>query len=195
MAGAQAARYASRHADRPCNTAAVDVRTVAEIDWDTWVPTDRATLTFLVRDGQALLIRKKRGLGAGKVNAPGGRREDGESIERCAIREVREEVGVEVEALERLGELRFQFTDGYSTWVTVFRTDVARGEPVETEEALPFLCPVDAIPYDEMWEDDRLWIPALLRGEGFEGRFLFEGDRMLDHVLQPGRGGSARAEP
>jgi 8-oxo-dGTP diphosphatase len=164
----------------------VDVRSVAEIDWDAWVPKDRATLTFLVRDGQALLIRKKRGLGAGKVNAPGGRREGGESIERCAIREVQEEVGLEVSALERLGELRFQFIDGYSTWVTVFRTGVARGEPVETEEALPFLCPVEAIPYDEMWEDDRLWVPALLRGERFEGHFLFEEDRMLDHVLRPG---------
>jgi 8-oxo-dGTP diphosphatase len=168
----------------PCDTAAVDVRTVAEIDWNAWVPTDRATLTFLVRDGQALLIRKKRGLGAGKVNAPGGRLEHGESIEHCAIREVREEVGVRVAALERLGELRFQFSDGYSTWVTVFRTAVATGDPVETEEALPFLCALDAIPYDEMWEDDRLWIPALLRGECFEGRFLFDGDRMLDHVLQ-----------
>ena len=44
------------------------------IDWTGWQPKERATLLFILRDGQALLIHKKRGLGAGKINAPGGRR-------------------------------------------------------------------------------------------------------------------------
>lgn len=46
-------------------------------DWTGWVPRERAVLVFL-RDGdQLLLIHKKRGLGTGKVNAPGGRVETG----------------------------------------------------------------------------------------------------------------------
>ena len=102
-----------------------------QIDWSRWRPDERATLCFVIRDGEILLIRKKRGLGAGKINGPGGRQEQGESIEACAIREVREEVGLEVADLERLGRLRFQFTDGYSIGVTVFRTSVARGEPID----------------------------------------------------------------
>ena len=47
-------------------------RRIADIDWNTWVPTDPATLVFVIRDRQMLLIRKKRGLGAGKINGPGG---------------------------------------------------------------------------------------------------------------------------
>ena len=38
----------------------------------------------------------------------------------------------------------------------------------------------DAIPYDEMWADDHLWVPHLLAGRRFAGRFVFDGDVMLD---------------
>ncbi|MEZ5332640.1 MAG: hypothetical protein R2991_11440 [Thermoanaerobaculia bacterium] len=48
-------------------------RRIEEIDWSTWRPVDRATLVFVVRDGEILLIRKLRGLGRGKINGPGGR--------------------------------------------------------------------------------------------------------------------------
>jgi hypothetical protein len=36
-----------------------------------------------------------------------------------------------------------------------------------------------------MWEDDRLWIPKMLAREPFTGRFVFDGDTMVDHVLGP----------
>ncbi|MEO1370466.1 MAG: NUDIX domain-containing protein, partial [Acidobacteriota bacterium] len=62
-------------------------RRVAEIDWRRWRPTDRATLVFVIDGGRILLIRKKRGLGAGKVNGPGGRLEAGETPVQCAVRE------------------------------------------------------------------------------------------------------------
>ena len=56
-----------------------ECRTVDAIDWSAWSPVDRATLIFVRQDDQVLLIRKKRGLGAGKINAPGGRIEAGET--------------------------------------------------------------------------------------------------------------------
>jgi hypothetical protein len=34
-----------------------------------------------------------------------------------------------------------------------------------------------------MWADDRLWIPLMLDGKAFEGRFVFDGDRMLWYRL------------
>jgi 8-oxo-dGTP diphosphatase len=36
-----------------------------------------------------------------------------------------------------------------------------------------------------MWADDALWLPLLMRGETFRGRFIFDGDRMVDHDLTP----------
>jgi hypothetical protein len=37
-----------------------------------------------------------------------------------------------------------------------------------------------------MWADDALWLPVLLAGEPFRGWFVFDGDRMLDAVLETG---------
>jgi 8-oxo-dGTP diphosphatase len=160
------------------------LKTVRDIDWQTWGAHDPATLVFVVKNGSVLLIRKKRGLGAGKINGPGGRLNPGESPLDCGIREVREELHITPLGLRKAGENRFQFTDGYSTHVHVFTAADHDGEPTETEEAVPLWVPTHAIPYDEMWEDDYLWIPLLLSGRYFEGRYLFDGDVMLDHDLQ-----------
>jgi 8-oxo-dGTP diphosphatase len=157
---------------------------LAEIDWSAWAPTEPATLVFVVRGGQLLLIRKKRGLGAGKINGPGGRLERGETPLACAVREVREELGVTPLDLRLAGENSFQFVDGYAIHVHVYRAAGCAGEPRETDEAIPLWVPLSAIPYEEMWEDDPLWLPLVLRGQRFCGRFLFDGDRMLDHRLE-----------
>lgn len=159
-------------------------RAFEAIDWSRWQPVERAVLCFIRDGGRLLLIRKKRGLGAGKINGPGGRIEAGESAEQAAVRETEEEVGLTPLAPQRAGELSFQFTDGYSLHCTVFTARAWRGEPVETEEALPFWCPLDRVPFGEMWADDRVWFPHLLAGRFFRGCFLFEGDVMLGLRLE-----------
>ena len=77
----------------------------------------------------------------------------------------------------------FQFVDGYSIFVDVYRTSAFSGTPVETDEAVPMWFEVGAIPFDEMWEDDRYWLPLLLEGRRFSGYWIFDGDRMLDYRL------------
>lgn len=154
------------------------------IDWASWQPGDRATLTFVLHDAEILLIRKKRGLGAGKINGPGGRIEPGESKLECAIREVEEELCVTPQELRACGELSFQFCDGYSIHVSVFTARGCVGRASETDEAIPLWTPLDAIPYAEMWADDELWLPPMLAGRSFRGRFLFDDDRMVDYELE-----------
>lgn len=147
----------------------------------------RATLVFVVRDGQVLLIRKKRGLGAGKVNGPGGKIDPGETPEECAVREVREELGITVTGLTLAGTLSFQFVDGLALFVHVFRASGIIGTPVETPEATPLWTAIPEIPYDQMWADDIFWLPHLIEGRRFEGRFDFDGDDMLScQVTLPG---------
>lgn len=152
-----------------------------EVNWSEWQPRERATLLFIVKEGQILLIRKKRGLGAGKINGPGGRLEPGETPREAALRETREELGIDAIDPVLRGELHFQFVDGYSLFCSVFVAPDFRGEPIETDEAVPLWTPVDAIPYDEMWEDDIHWLPGVLEGRQFRGFFTFEDDRMLWH--------------
>jgi len=151
--------------------------------WGDWSAVERATLVFVMHAEQVLLIRKLRGLGAGKINGPGGRVEPGEAVIDCARREVEEELCVTPTGLHQRGELRFQFVDGHSIHGFVFTASGCVGEPRSTVEAIPLWFARDAIPYSEMWADDRLWMPLLLEGKHFRGRFLFDGDSMLEHEL------------
>ncbi len=154
------------------------------IDWTTWTPRERANLCFIVKDGRVLLIRKKRGLGAGKINGPGGKVEPGETALESAIRETQEEIGVTPREIEERGVLHFQFIDGYSLQCVVFVARDFDGEPIETVEAAPLWFDLDAIPFDEMWADDRHWLPRTLRGGSFDGWFVFDGDAMLSHDVR-----------
>jgi 8-oxo-dGTP diphosphatase len=156
---------------------------ISDIDWDSWKAEVPATLVFVIRDGEILLIDKKTGLGKGKVNGPGGKVEKGESPEACAIRECDEELGITVSRLQYCGQHRFQFVDGLTIHVWVYKTTEFEGAPTETDEARPLWVPLDKIPYDQMWEDDGIWLPMLLQGERFQGRWIFDGDRMLDYEL------------
>jgi 8-oxo-dGTP diphosphatase len=173
----------------------VAARRIDELDWDAWQPHDRATLAFVLRGDEILLIRKKRGLGAGKINGPGGRLDPGEAALDCAVREVTEELQVVPRQLEHGGTLLFQFIDGYALHVEVFRAAGCDGEARETDEAIPLWTRKSAIPYGEMWADDILWLPHLLEGRFFRGRFLFDGDTMLDHLLELNSAPRAPSEP
>lgn len=155
-----------------------------QIDWSAWTPDQTATLIFVIKDGQVLLIRKKRGLGAGKINGPGGRIDPGETPAQCAVREAQEELHITPLNISFCGELLFQFADGFKLHGYVFRAPEFEGEPTETDEALPIWTPLEKIPYHEMWADDRYWIPYMLDGRRFTGKFLFEGDQMLGYELK-----------
>jgi 8-oxo-dGTP diphosphatase len=161
-------------------------RKVSEVDWQRWEPTEKATLLFVIRGGRILLIDKKTGLGAGKINGPGGRIEPGEAPMDAAVREVEEELCVTPTGVRWCGELLFQFTDGYSMRGFVYTASDFTGEPRETGEAAPLWTPVDEIPYDRMWEDDRLWVPLMLAGKTFRGFFIFSGYSLLDARVEEG---------
>lgn len=154
------------------------------INWETWSPTDQATLCFVQRDDEVLLIEKKRGLGKGKVNGPGGKFDPGETAVECAIRETREELGVTPLSPRHQGMIRFQFTNGYGIEAHLFLAADCDGEAVETEEAVPLWTPLDLIPYRRMWADDILWLPHFLNGKHISGEFLFDDEDMLGVRLE-----------
>jgi 8-oxo-dGTP diphosphatase len=155
-------------------------------DWSTWQPQLRATLMFIVDvDTQrVLLIRKKRGLGAGKINGPGGKMDPGETEAECAIRETQEELHVTPLHPVKHGELWFQFTDGLAMTVGVYRATSWTGTAQETAEALPLWTPLNTLPLDQMWADDSYWLrEMLIEQKHFTGRFLFDDDTMLSHEM------------
>ncbi|MBD3315712.1 MAG: NUDIX domain-containing protein [Chitinivibrionales bacterium] len=160
-------------------------RQVEKVDWERWKFTEDAVLSFIREGDRLMLIHKKTGLGKGKINAPGGRVQEGERLVDAAVRETREEIALTPHDPRLVAELQFVFTDGYSLHGFVFMAYSYEGTPTETREADPFWCHVEQIPYHQMWEDDRFWLPRVLAGEKVLGRFVFEADRMLSHRILP----------
>ena len=148
-----------------------------------WQPDVCGTLLFL-RDGdRVLLIRKKRGHGAGKINGPGGKIDPGETPRAAALRETREETGIRVADATLVAEFRFLDLVAQQWYGYVFLAHEWEGKPEETPEADPFWCPIAELPFDAMWDDDRYWLPRLLDGERLRGDFLFDDGRLLAHRL------------
>lgn len=151
------------------------------------------TLLFLVKrkDGHVvdiMLAMKKIGFGVGRYNGVGGKAKDGESIEEATVRETKEEIDVDVNIadLKKAGEIEFRF-EGKEEWnqlVHVYTTDIWSGDPTESEEMKPYWYPVEDMPYQEMWEDDKYWLPKVLNGEHVKGYCLFDSNqKIIEHNL------------
>ena len=122
------------------------------------VPLTSTCLCLLLRtrgDGarQVLLGYKKTGFGRGKVVAPGGHVEPGESAAAAAAREVKEESGIRVsqDALTEAARLTFRFP-AHPSWdmdVAIFTSDDWSGEATESDEIRPQWFPVTARPQEQ----------------------------------------------
>lgn len=129
---------------------------------------------------------KKRGFGKGRWNGFGGKVESGESIEEGARREIREEAGIAVGDLEKVGIIDFEFEgDPTLLEVHIYRGETILGTPTESEEMMPKWFHADSIPYADMWPDDIYWFPLFLERKKFRGRFLFgKTDAILEKELK-----------
>lgn len=151
------------------------------------------TLLFLLKDDtqEICLAMKKRGFGEGKFNGVGGKIESGETAEAAAIRETKEEIGVDVtqEDLIPVATISFLYHKYKPEWpdlrCSVFFTKAWRGEPQESEEMRPQWYAMDALPFESMWPDDPLWLPRALAGERLVCDFYFDSEakKIVEHTV------------
>ena len=149
------------------------------------MPLTSTCLCLLTRTGgdgtrEVLLGYKKTGLGTGKVVAPGGHVEPGESPAEAAAREVKEETGIRVAAgsLTRAAYVTFLFP-AHPSWdmdVEIFTSADWAGEPSESDEIRPHWFAVGALPFDRMWQDAPYWLPRVLAGERLTATFSYADD-------------------
>lgn len=132
------------------------------------------SLLLLRRDGEILLAMKKRGFGSGRWNGVGGKLEQGETPEEAAVRECQEEIGVTPSNLEHVAVHDFLFPSGEDIQVHTYMSEEWQGEPRETEEMRPQWFKLGKIPYEEMWQDDIMWLPFVLQGKHVRTKFTFD---------------------
>ena len=167
------------------NEECIKAEKTTDIDWDMWEPTERCVLTYVIDGDNILLILKKRGMGDGYYNGPGGHIELEETKTEAAIRETKEETGLDVADLVDMGTLYFQFRDGTRMIGYVFTTHTYSGTLIdECDETKPFWAKITELDYSNMWEDDRLWFPLLLEGKRFNGYFIFDDRKLVDSRIE-----------
>lgn len=141
------------------------------------------TLLLVVDDEneRVLLGEKKTGFGKGFWNGFGGKVEESDpTVLAAALRELEEEACIQALDAKEVGRITFIWIDEPEKppWlVHIFRADTYSGQERETEEMRPQWFPFDAIPFQQMWEDDQHWYPLVLnqqKRKNFEGTFNFK---------------------
>ncbi len=118
---------------------------------------------------------KKRGFGVGKWNGVGGKLLPNETAKTAIKREAKEEINVEITALELVARLdfRFPYRPEWGQRVYTYLATAWVGSPKETEEMRPRWFKTSQIPFTKMWPDDKIWLPKVLSGERLTGVFVF----------------------
>lgn len=144
------------------------------------------TLCLVHQPPRILLGMKKKGFGAGRWNGFGGKVEPGEKIEDAAKREILEEAAIEIEEVILAGVVEFEFQGNPEILeVHIFKAENFSGIPKETEEMKPQWFNEKEIPLEQMWPDDRFWMPLFLAEKKFRGKFLFDGhDKIIEYKLE-----------
>jgi NAD+ diphosphatase len=99
----------------------------------------------LVRDGNRVLLARKREWAPGRYALVAGFVDNGESLEGCVAREVKEEVGVDVTDITYVGSQNWPFPSQLMVgFVAAYAGGDVRVDPDELEDARWFPC--DALP-------------------------------------------------
>lgn len=141
------------------------------------------TVCFLRRGtpvDEVLLGFKKRGFGVGKLAGIGGRVEAGETIRDAACRELHEEINItaSVSDLQAMGAITFRFPHrrAWEQVVYVFLLTHWIGEPSESDEMRPVWFPIDALPFEQMWDDSHYWLPHIIANQPVTAQITYAED-------------------
>lgn len=148
-----------------------------------------ATLCYVIdRQKKSTLmihrIKKENDYHHGKWNGLGGKFEQGESPEECAIREIKEESGLIVKNIKLKGLITFPMFDGKDDWyVFLFVSDEFSGELINSKEGNLKWISNDKLTKINLWEGDKYFIPWLFEDKFFSAKFLYENGEYLNHKV------------
>lgn len=141
-----------------------------------------ATLCYIENNGKTLMlerVKKINDVHQGKFNGLGGKLEDGESPEQCAIREVKEESGLTISSPKLVGLLTFPKFIGEQHWyVYVFKATSFSGSLIESAEGNLSWQETKTLHQLPLWQGDRYFLRWMQQDRFFIGRFFYE-EKML----------------
>ncbi|XP_027837844.1 putative nudix hydrolase 1 [Aphis gossypii] len=144
------------------------------------------TLTLIFKNDEILLGMKNRGMGKGKWNGFGGKVEPNETIDDAAKREVKEECGLDVISMEKIGIIDFEYVGSKEILEGhIYFCDLFEGDIIESDEMAPIKWfKIKDSPCDTMWIDHKYWFPMILKKIPFKAHFKYlNDDTMIDSTI------------
>jgi 8-oxo-dGTP diphosphatase len=129
-------------------------------------------------------VKKENDYHLGKWNGLGGKFEQGESPEECAIREIKEESGLTVNNITMKGFITFPMFDGKEDWyVFLFVSDKYEGKLIDSAEGNLAWIPNEKLMEINLWDGDKIFIPWLFKDKFFSAKFNYENGEFIDYEV------------
>ena len=145
------------------------------------------TLVYLKRNGKTLMlhrVKKEQDFHEGKWNGLGGKLDPGETPEECAIREVKEESGLDLKALKLRGIITFPLFDQVDDWyVYLFTGTEFSGDLIDSPEGDLQWIDNDKLLDLNLWEGDYIFLKWIEQERFFSGKFVYEEKQLVDHSV------------
>ncbi len=144
-----------------------------------------SSLIYIRKEGKTLMLRRDKKdaeLHQYRYNGVGGKFEEGESPEACAIREIREETGLKANSLVYRGHLTFPYFDDEVDWlVFVYECFDFEGDIIESDEGSLHWIPDEDIMNINIYEGDKVFLDVLYGStDNFYGTFYYKHGEFVD---------------
>ena len=145
------------------------------------------TLVYLKRDNKTLMlhrVKKELDYHEGKWNGLGGKLEPGETPEECAIREVKEESGLDVVNPYLEGIMTFPMFDNVDDWyVFLFTASEFSGDMIDSPEGNLSWIDDEKLLDLPMWEGDYVFLKWVGGDRFFSAKFIYKNKELADHSV------------
>lgn len=130
---------------------------------------DKSVCCYLKKDECYLLLfrnKKKNDYNKNKWIGVGGHLEKDETPDQAAIREIKEETGLDVHSLECAGEVVFIY-DNYQELMYIYEINDFSGSLIECDEGELKWIPIKDIYEYPMWDGDKAFLPLLITHQNY----------------------------
>ena len=148
-----------------------------------------ATLCYVkdLKNKNTLMLyrnKKENDYHEGKWNGLGGKLEKGESPEECAIRELKEEAGLDIKNPKLRGLITFPMFDGVDDWyVFLFTITDYDGELINSPEGKLEWIPDEKLTELNLWDGDKIFLEWLDKEKFFSAKFNYKNGKYIDHTV------------
>lgn len=141
------------------------------------------TLIYIEKDGCYLMlhrVKKENDINHDKWIGVGGKCEENESPEECAIREVKEETGLTLHSLDYRGIVTFVAEGLEGEYMHLFTSDDFSGDLIDCDEGELKWVPIETVPSLPTWAGDKIFLQKILeKGPFFSLKLEYKGDILL----------------